>query len=149
MLNRLIPRGLFSHKSNILAAEFLVLKPISVYKDIINGNNIGLVVTLDDGTINIFDISGKLLIKHDLGYSTRLLACTGNYDEIKIAVITPENKLEIYLMTMDRIKANQTGEIERIPDIITFELKLENKEELFRDIKPTAIIFYVKTGKKT
>ncbi|CAG9318363.1 unnamed protein product [Blepharisma stoltei] len=149
LLNKLLPRGKFNSSSEVLTMEFITLRPLSSYKDIINGNNLGIVVTSKDGYIRIYDITGNLLIDYELGYQTKFIACTSNYDEMKIAVITPSHKLQVFMISMERVRQNQTDENERIPNRIDFNITKENEDDLYAGINASSMIYYVKTGKKS
>lgn len=142
VLSKLIKRSKFSLKKEVLSIQIITLKPISIFRDTINSMNIGILVEYSDGSIEILKNNGELLYEYSFGYSPRFIATTANYDEIKIAAISPENTLEIYDFYMERMKNNQTD-----VGTLVFNITKESSDVLFTS-SPTSLIFYVKSGKK-
>lgn len=141
LLNKVIPRGLISLSKSAISVQFLTLKPIGQYRDVVNSQNIVLVVSYSDGTLEVLQTNGHLLCSYDLKYPAKLIATTTNYDEVKIAVVSPSQTLEIFELFMEKKKNDsELGAMQ-------FELRLVSNDEIVAN-GPTALIYYVKTGKK-
>lgn len=141
LLNKVIPRSKIQW-NDVVNAQFLTLKPIGPYRDVANSLNIALAVAYTNGMLEILQTNGELLCGYNLTYPAKLLATTTGYDDIKIAAISPDLKLEIYELHMEKLRKNETD-----PGKVIFRIAKESYDDIVTPY-PTSIIYYVKTGKK-
>ena len=142
LLSKVIPRSRIHFKKPATNTQFLTLKPIGPYRDVVNSLNIALLVSYSDGTLELMLNTGEVLCSYSLNYEPRLIATTANYDEVKFAVVSPEARLEVFEVHMDKLKGNETSTSQ-----IVFEIRLESSD-IIHSTAPTSLIYYVKTGKK-
>ena len=142
LMSKIIPRSKINFAKPVANAQFLTMKPVGLYRDVANSLNIGLVVGYEDGTLQIMQNNGEVLCSYELNYPPRLIATTTNYDEVKIAVISPFSTLEIFDFFMEKMKKTDNDSSK-----MHYELTKESSVQLPSD-SPTTLIHYVKTGKK-
>lgn len=141
-LSKIIPRARLAFEKKAVNVQFLTLKPIGQFRDTVNSINIALVVGYEDGTIEVVKNNGEILSSIQIAFAPLLIATTANYDEMKIAVTGPGQKLHILNFEMD--KSKQANETE---SKLYYKFYEESEGELHSS-QPTALLHYVKTGKK-
>lgn len=117
----------------------MAIKPLSINKSLIPQV---IVAVFEEGTMEIYDLSGAILYKHILGFSTKLIATTQNFDDLKIAVITPDHKLQIYTVKIEKPKTSSSATSEKL----FVELKKDYETDTYSE--PTSMIHYVRSGHK-
>ena len=142
VLSKLIPRSKITFSKPVSNVQFLTLKPIGQYRDLVNSLNIAYITSCLDGTIQILESSGEVILTYNLTYPGTFLATTAHYDEIKFATISPNFYLEIYEFHMDKLKKNETDSGK-----LNFHITKESFDVLHTN-RPSSILYYVKTGKK-
>jgi len=146
-LGRFIPKFTLHTNRTISALEFIALKPLAIYK---NGLSQGIISIYTDGILEIHDLIGELLYRHNLGYSATLIAATSNFDDIKFALISPEDKLVIFTVKIDKAKNSPFTPIEfgNQTHKMSIEIKKEAESPLYQSAKATCILHYIKSGQK-
>lgn len=141
-LNKIIPRSRLGFNKKAVNVQLLTLKPIGHFRDTVNSINIAFAIGYEDGTIEVVQNNGEILTSTQVPFSPILMATTANYDEMKIAVTGPGQKLHILNFEMDKSKlSNQTD------SKLVYKLWEESAGDLFSN-QPAALLHYVKTGKK-
>lgn len=143
LLSKFIPRKFMHFNTPVVNIQFVTLKPIGPYRDVVNSQNVAWIIAYSDGMVEVQDNSGQVLCSYNLTYPAMHLATTANYDEIKFATISPSNILEIFEIAMDKNKKLS----DKDPASISFTIVKENTDVL-HTTNPTALLYYVKTGKK-
>ena len=142
LINKIIPRTKINFLKPVKIIKFLTMKPIGIYRDTINSLNIALLVGYEDGTLEVMQNNGEILCSYLLNYQPKHIATTSNYDEIKIAVISPFLTLEILTFAMEKIKKTETD-----PGRMHYELIKESSTQI-KSNTTTTLMYYVKTGNK-
>lgn len=141
-LSKIIPKSRLGFEKRVVNVQLLTLKPIGHFRDTVNSVNVAFVVGYEDGMIEVVQNNGDVLATIGVGFAPVLMATTANYDEMKVAVTGPSEKLVVLNFEMDKSKVSNETESK-----LYYKFYQESESDLHTPY-PTSLLHYVKTGKK-
>jgi len=146
-------KGANSVPGKIQAADIMILKPFEQNKESYSFINTVIVVCLNDGTLNIYDLAGELLYRYKTGHKHLFCAATQSTDEMLIATID-KTEIKVHHIEM-HLEANSTitatdQEFGLKCSKAKFTVSLLSSGILFNGTnpEPTAFSHYSRLGKK-
>jgi hypothetical protein len=76
--------------------DLLPIRPVGPYKDVVGGQNVGILLTFDNGSIELWDIFGDLLYRYMPSVAPEFVATTTNHEHSKFVTIGKDRVIRVH-----------------------------------------------------
>lgn len=174
MMNNMIEKMVIELDSPIIDLDLMQLRPIGPYQGQGGSSNLAIVITHDNGFIDIWDTFGELIFRYAPDSKSIITATTTNHEHIKFITLGDDRIIRVHAVEMERARGNFTDTPLETVGLQTHKVNMTVYEEsvaalftsapldlvagapidaentLFEDesVFPTSAQFYSKSGKK-